>query len=117
MRILLVTLLFISLASCNKDLCGNELVCEVASPDGRYIASLFERDCGATTPQISVVNLRLSDAEYAPEEIDDWIFTIHGQSDVKVSWVVDGQLKIKYSRTGDKPTQRLKWRDVSVSYE
>ncbi len=117
MRILLVILLFVSLTSCDADLCGNELIREVTSPDGKYIASIFERNCGATTPYIRVVNLRLSDEKFAPEEDDDWVFTIHGQSDVKVSWVADGELKITYSGAGDQPTQRRKWKDVSVSYE
>jgi hypothetical protein len=117
MRIPLVFLLFVLLTSCDADLCGNELVTEAASPDGRYIATIFERDCGATTPHISVVSLRLSGARFDPEEDKDWVFTIHGQSDVKVLWVADRNLKITYSGTGDQPTQRRKWKDVTVSYE
>ncbi len=30
-------------------LCGNEIVQDVRSPDGRHRAMLFQRDCGATT--------------------------------------------------------------------
>ena len=117
MRILLAMLLFVSLTSCDADLCGNNLIREVTSPDRRYIASIFERNCGATTPYIRVVSLRLTDEKFAPEKNDDWVFTIRGQSGVKVLWVSDGELKITYSGTGDQPTQRRKWKDVRVSCE
>lgn len=117
MRTLLIFLLVILLTSCDAGLCGNELIDEIASPDGKYVASIFERDCGATTPYIRVVSLRLSDTKFAPEDDDNWVFTIHDRSDVKVSWVAVGQLKISYSATSDQPTQREKWRDVLVSYD
>src|SRR5215470_11894175 len=40
------------------DMCGNEVVAEIRSPDGTYKAVEFERDCGATTDfstQISII--------------------------------------------------------------
>lgn len=117
MRISLVVLLVILLASCDASLCGNKLIDEVSSPDGKYIASIFERNCGATTPYIRVVSLRLSGTKFAPEDDDNWVFTIHGRSDVKASWVAAGKLKISYSGTGDQPTQRGKWKDILVTYD
>jgi len=56
---LIVALLAVSLAGCGSmDLCENEIVGRVASPNGAHDAIVFERDCGATTTwstQVSIV--------------------------------------------------------------
>jgi hypothetical protein len=90
---------------------------EVASPDGKHVAAVFERNCGATTPYVRVVSLRSSDAAFDPEDDDDWVFTIHGQSDVKVAWAADDRITVSYSGTGDQPTRREKWHEIAISYE
>ena len=118
MRGSLVLLLGAFLGSCDASLCSNELINEVASPNGKYIASVFERNCGATTPYVRVVSLHSSDAKLAPEDSDDWVFTIHGQSDVKVSWIADDKLKVSYSGTGEQPTRReKKWKGIVIAYD
>lgn len=116
MRILSLCLLVIFLASCDTPLCSNELINEVASPDAKYTASLFERDCGATTPYIRVIALRPSNESFTPENTNSWVFTIHDQSDVKISWITKTELNISFSGTNDEPTQRKKWKDVILSY-
>lgn len=93
------------------------MLSEHESPNGKYVASVFERNCGATTPYVQVVAMRTSENTFDPEMYDDWVFTIHGRTELKVSWVEDGKLSIDYSGTGDQPTQREKWRDVVVSYD
>lgn len=112
-----VLLLAAFLVSCDMSLCSNELIEDVASPDGKHIASMFERNCGATTPYVRIVSLRLSDAKFAPDDDSDWVFTIHGQSVVKMLWVADDKLKVSYSATGDKPTRRRKWEGVTIDYD
>jgi hypothetical protein len=50
--------MLLSLAAAGCDLCGNQEITRIPSPDGKIEAVLFERDCGATTnfsAQISVV--------------------------------------------------------------
>lgn len=57
MRILGITLL-LSICSGCVDPCGNDEVARVPSPDVKYEAVVFQRDCGATTDfstQISVL--------------------------------------------------------------
>ncbi|MFA0813729.1 hypothetical protein [Microbulbifer epialgicus] len=108
-------LLVLFLSGCS-DLCSVDLLGESKSPDEKYIATVFERNCGATTPFVRVVSLRYAGSEFSPEEVDDWVFTIHGQSDINVSWVENTELKISYSATGDNPTQRDKWEKVIIKY-
>jgi len=112
------TLLLIALlASCDENLCGNEIIDEVVSPDRKYVASVFERSCGATTPFVRVVSLRTSDTTFDPEDHDNWVFTIRGQPEVSVSWLARDKLRISYSGIGDLPNQRKKWKDVLVYYD
>lgn len=103
------------LSGCS-DLCGVDFLSESKSPDGKYIATVFERNCGATTPFVRVVSLRHAGSGFSPEDDDDWIFTIHGQSDINVLWIESTKLKISYSPTGDSPTQRTKWEKITIKY-
>jgi hypothetical protein len=48
--------------------CGNDLVKDVRSPNGKTKAVLFERDCGATTSASTQVSL-LPSNESLPNEI------------------------------------------------
>ena len=44
--------------SISDDICGNEIYKQSQSPDGKFIALAFSRDCGATTglsTQISII--------------------------------------------------------------
>lgn len=91
-------LLVLFLSDCS-DLCCVDLLSESNSPDGKYVATVFERNCGATTPFVRVVGLRHAGSGFAPDEDDDWVFTIHGQSDIYVSWIENAELKISYSET------------------
>lgn len=116
MKVLYV-LLALFLSGCGSDLCDVESISESKSPNGEYVANVFERNCGATTPYVRVVSLRHADSEFAPDEDDDWVFTIHGQSDVHVSWIKNTEVQISYSATGDTPTQRTKWEKVIISYQ
>lgn len=111
----LYVFLALFLSGCS-DLCSVDLLSESKSPDGNYIASVFERNCGATTPFVRVVSLRHTGSGFAPEEDDDWVFTIHGQSDINVSWIENTELKISYSATGDSPTRRNKWEKITIRY-
>lgn len=112
MRRLLVLLLATFLMSCDMSLCSNELIEDVTSPTGKYIASVFERNCGATTPYVRVLSLRSSGEKFDPDDDDDWVFTVHGQSDVQVSWMADNKLKVSYAGIWDQLTRREKWKDV-----
>jgi hypothetical protein len=102
--------------ACSGIFCGNDLVSESISTDGKYVASVFERNCGATTPYVQVVSLRLSNTKLNPENHDDWVFTIHGKSKVELFWENANRLNISYTGTGDKPTERDSWKNVTITY-
>jgi hypothetical protein len=113
MLFLSITLL---LSSCGANLCKNSLRYEKISPDGKITASLFERNCGATTPYVQVVSLRLSTDTLELEKFDDWVFSIHGKSNIKIKWEEIDKLSISYSGTGDSPTLKNQWKEIKISY-
>lgn len=116
MRNLLIIILVVFLVSCDVSICDNQLIEDVKSSNGEFTASIFERNCGATTPFVKVVSLRSTMAKLDLDNDDDWVFTIHGQSDVKVSWILDNKLKVSYTSTGDKPVQRenVEWDNYHI---
>ena len=110
-------LMTLFLSGCGGNFCSVEPISRNKSPNGEYIANVFERDCGATTPYVRVVSLQDTDSEFTPEEVKNWVFTIHGQSDIHVSWISKNELQISFSFTGDTPTQRFSWRNVTIRYQ
>ncbi len=114
-RLLLLTLVILPLLGC-IDLCGNEILQEVHSPDKSVVASIIKRDCGATTPYVTAVLLRMAGEELDVEDVSAWVFTIHSESEVSVEWQGDSKLKIDYTWTGDKPTMYDTWRHIKIFY-
>jgi hypothetical protein len=101
--------------SFDMSLCDNQLIEDVKSPNGKYTASVFERDCGATTPYIEIVSLHSSAAKFDPENYDNWVFTVQGRSKVKATWISDDKLKVSYTYTGEALTQQEKWNGIDIT--
>ncbi|WP_354411626.1 hypothetical protein [Marinobacterium sp. MBR-111] len=104
------------LSGCGPDLCSSELLFENASPDKSYILTSFERNCGATTPYVRVLSLRVEKEGFDPDKYDDWIFTLHGPKNIKIEWNSNNSLIVYYPPTEDIPTKVEKWRNVNISY-
>lgn len=88
---------------------------ESVSPDGRYAATVIERDCGATTDYSTLVNLRASSKPLDPSP-ESVIVTMSGKQSFALTWEGGSQqLTITLPR-GTTYTQRASWRDVHVAY-
>jgi hypothetical protein len=98
--------------------CSSSVLTEVPSPDGRYIATAFERNCGATSPYVRIVSIRPEGTRLRPEDDGSWVFATKDQPNIGVSWSGPRQLTVVtggYSRTPSE--QRLKtahWKDVGI---
>lgn len=104
------------LAGCDSFLCGNDVLHERASPDGKYVATVFERNCGATTPFVRAVSLRPAGTKFVPGDFDAWVFSIQNQPDLDVSWEGDLSLVVHSSSYYETGTKLAGWRDVSVTF-
>ena len=94
MRAIMVFLL-LCLNGCSLNLtgdCAETTKAQTVSPDGKYVATVYERDCGATTDFSTIVNVRLSNAKFSEKEGD--IFIVRGQPTVNLTWESSTGLKI-----------------------
>ena len=95
------------LHSLAKDMCGNEILSELPSPDRNLKAITFQRDCGATTgfsTQLSV----LKSSETLPNEPGNIVAAdnddgkapsgVGGGPELRVSWVGTRNLRISHHR-------------------
>jgi hypothetical protein len=99
--------------------CGEEMVMEKASPDGRYVATLMSRNCGATTHYVAHINLRLATSRFRANFFDGTITDgeIWGSSKYGVErfcWSGSRRIGIGYP-PDDGGHQQKTWRDVTIS--
>lgn len=114
-----IVLLILTLSGCS--VCKEDLIEKVKSPDGRYVAAVFERNCGATSSIQYHVNLRsnwgwfTSEAEGNIEE-GEVFFTQLGT--IKVKWQNDKTLLIECAKCNDSNYSKnctSTWKDVSIT--
>ena len=94
--------------------CGNRILNEVPSPDGAYVATLFEQNCGATTPYSRVVSLRSAGSKFDPEMKDDWIVQAEHQPEIVLRWDDARHLSVRSDWSDESPSPRASWRDVTI---
>lgn len=93
------------LSGCS-DVCQNQIVSKVKSPDGLKAAVVFQRDCGATTgftTQVSILplgenpersgNVFVADDNHGAAEIGSW-----GGPWVSVNWLDASHLQVTYAK-------------------
>ena len=110
-----VVLLFL-LSACSSDLCGSTIIKESVSPGQKYIATVYEWDCGATTSFNRVINLRSYGSDFDGEDQGNWIYSLEGQLDVDVMWMSKDELKVFYP-AGTDPQAQTTWHDVRISFQ
>jgi hypothetical protein len=100
--------------------CGERIELEKASPDSRYVAVAFMRDCGATTGSVAHVNLRPKQASFRVNRagtIDDGcVFVSNYGTGCSLRWKEARHLVIQ-SRFSKVFLKKNAWRDLTVSYE
>jgi hypothetical protein len=98
--------------------CASSVLSETSSPDGRYISTVFERNCGATSPFVRIVSLRAKGTPFRVENDSSSVFATEGQPNVEVSWTGPRQLVVVthgYSRTpNERRLKAVQWKDVAV---
>ncbi len=107
------------LSCCNFSLtgdCNDTIKSEVKSSDRKYVATLYVRDCGATTDFSTIISLRPVLAEFDGEE--GRIFVIKGRPQVNIVWNEQTSLRVECigCNSNDIFRQDKSWKDISITY-
>lgn len=97
--------------------CSNTILSEAVSSDGKRAATAFERNCGATTPFVRIVSVRLAAAAFDPEAEKEYVLVVEGQPEIKLAWDAPDYLSVKFSATPRIVRQVLIWYGVTISYD
>ena len=108
------------------DMCGNQVVAQIRSPDGRHKAVEFERDCGATTDfstQVSVIksNKQLgsdSTGNAFRADSNHGSVPVHGAGvmELDIRWLNSNTLQIEYPGGARVFSRNSKVEHVSIQY-
>ncbi|MGH7027640.1 hypothetical protein [Brevundimonas sp.] len=120
---LFVLIAFIA-AGCSNG-CGNNILANVASPNGNLSAVVFERSCGATTgysTQVSVLpsgSLPSSAGNAFVADTDGRAaaFDASGAPWAEVVWVGDDRLTVRHDAEARVFTQNREVSGVQISYQ
>ncbi|CAN7591585.1 hypothetical protein LJR289_004281 [Pseudoduganella sp. LjRoot289] len=122
MKISLLTLFIacgvgMSFSACVEPVCENQVLREISSPDGKKIATLFSRNCGATTSHVQVVKIRRSGTNFSGENPTTYIFTMRGEHKVDIRWLAGDQLQITRPQYADDIFHEVNvWDGSKISY-
>jgi hypothetical protein len=116
--LVLVAAIALSLSGCTFLLhsnCENTVKSEIQSPDGRYAATLFERNCGATTDFSTIVSLRESSVRFKGDDLG--VVIVKGQRKLDLVWDSNTKLRLRCHdcRADDIFKQERTWKDIDIS--
>ncbi len=103
-------------------LCGEDLMSEQTSPDGRYVAAWMIRNCGATTSYVNHVNLRLASSPFHSDFFngtisDGEVLTLAKYtSRVHYCWIGARRFNIEFPDSDPGLKNLSSWREVEITY-
>jgi hypothetical protein len=113
-----VWMLLIALAgsSCTQlSDCVNVVLTEVVSPDGQFIATVFERDCGATTAKNTQVSLRQRSESFNYEKQPSFLI-FEGSGKVLLTWLSETKLLVHLPLDAKMFRQERNQKGISFDY-
>lgn len=115
---LVCALAFATLTGCYRLVigdCEDKVKLESVSPDGRFAATVIERDCGATTDYSTLVNLRVA-SEPLTTSRESLVLALFGKQTIGLVWEGDSHLTIRFPKV-DTFTRKASWKNVQVGYQ
>ena len=101
-----------------SEMCGNEIFSEVYSPDSKFRAVIFQRDCGATTGFTTQISLIFAKNDLQNEGGN--IFIVDGHPNdrkIELSWNGPKKLTIKNCSGLQSHKKEKLYQGVSIDYE
>jgi hypothetical protein len=94
--------------------CGTEVVQEVVSPQGQFVAAQYERNCGATTDYVNGVALRRRGQSFRYED-SAIVYIIEGRGKLDLKWAAEEHLIINARGWMFKDVDR--WHNVRITHK
>ena len=96
--------------------CEDTSKTEIKSPNGKYVVTLYERDCGATTDFSTIVSLRASTDKFKGK--GDNIFVVKGQPKISLVWQGNTSLLLGCAECAARDIFKKEstWMDVNIHY-
>jgi hypothetical protein len=104
-------------SGCGNDLCDNSVIHESRAENAQYIATVFERNCGAATDYMRVVTVRKAGEAFDPEQSKNWVFSVHGQPKIELTWEGADKLQVGYSGYVKSKESQEKWNGLEISIQ
>lgn len=95
-----------------EDVCGNEIVQKVPSPNGEKVAYIFTRDCGATTstsPQLSILN-------QGEKLLNESGNTFRSNKGFSIGWLSNTKLQVIYEQSSEKYKMEKNVNGIEIDY-
>ena len=88
----LLSLVLSVVGGCHRFTCSNDVLKEVKSPGGKYVARVTEVSCGATVPYVRVINIQLASRKFDVNK--SVVFRTKGQPGLFIRWLDDSHLHV-----------------------
>jgi hypothetical protein len=96
--------------------CEDTLISEHPSPDGRLIACVFVRDCGATTPSATHVCFRRHSDPFTPGTRASFLVYDHWEGPLSLKWIGPAKLVVELPPVCRSFVNRLTHEGVDIVY-
>lgn len=104
-------------SGCLDTSCSYKVLKQEDSPDTKYVATVFESNCGATAPFAQHVLLREASESFDGEKVDNIVFTARGRSVAEVRWLDSRHIIIRRVPNRDDIFKELElFRGIIISY-
>lgn len=114
--ILLIVLMGSTMTGCFRLYsCNDSVFVEESSPDKKYVAVAYQRNCGATTGFATRVTIQSRRSKIGDSE---YVFGVEDKRQVKLVWTDARKLNVECvgCTHNDIFRQETFWKDVSVTY-
>jgi hypothetical protein len=105
---------------CLAPTCSDDIVTEARSPDGAVVATVYVRNCGATTYWATHVSLRDALENFDPDKQES-VAIVDGRDVVRVEWLNRERLLVTVAcRDGEFGVRVLRkrpeWQNIVINY-
>jgi hypothetical protein len=83
------------------------------SPDGKFVSSVFRKDCGATTDYVTGVTMRRAEEPFSSDSAHA-VLIIEGDVPVEIRWAAGDMLEILVPPSARVFSKKDKWNDIGV---